>query len=428
MIVPGPIALTILGTYSFSCIFFVYYCLVANAHDSDTAYFCQVTLPNASWNRMSRICGDKFMLVLSHLSSRILVLAYFTIVGGCWSVVFFQMYPWLLYQSPGLSNIHAYIGIFVFVACFGAWAVANNSRPGIITSRSFRRYDHYPYDHLLFQANSQCQTTKLHKIPRSKYDRMKYDGIVPRYDHFCGWTHNTYGEENYRWFLVFLLNHVVMCFYGTYVSYLLFTEEIKTKRLKDLTFFNRLTGETEKGSKVMIFQYMYARRTHELAVALVMLVMGIALSAFLGYHIYITSKGQTTNENAKWGDVRSWYKKQQKLFQTAIREGKATKKPTNSGKDSEVSDTDSEEQKPEGVEDPGPMPKNIYDRGFVANWSEVFFPLSLQKDALSRGGYTSEIIEKSKRSQNATETNGATLSSPEPPVTSFTRSNKPKDI
>lgn len=178
----------------------------------------------------------------------------------------------------------------------------------------------------------------------------------------------------------------------------------------------------------MIFQYMYARRTHELAVALVMLVMGIALSAFLGYHVYITSKGQTTNENAKWGDVRSWHKKQKKLFQTAVREGKATKKPTNSGKDIEVSDTDSEEQKPEAVEDPGPMPKNIYDRGFIANWSEVFFPLSLRKDALSRGGYTSEIIEKSKRSQKATETDGATLPSPEPPVTSFARSNKPKDI
>ncbi len=423
VLVPGPVALTILGVYSLSCIFIVYFCLVLNPHDSDTAYFLQVTLPKASWNRLSRMCGDKVMLVLKHLSNRILVLAYFTIVGGCWSIVFTQMYPWLLYHSPGLSNIHAYIGIFVFLACFGAWAVANASHPGTITSRSFRRYDHYPYDDLLFQANVKYQTTNLHKIPRSKYDRMKYDGIVPRYDHFCGWTHNTYGEENYRWFLMFLLNHVLMCFYGVYVSYLLFTEEIRTKRLKDLTFFDRQTGESLKGSRIIIFQYMYARRTHEMAVALVMLVMGIALSLFFGYHVYITSMGQTTNENAKWSDVRSWHKKQQKLYKEAVRDGMVTKKSIDGGKDIELSDTDSDEKMGEVIiEDPGPMPKNIYDRGFVANWSEVLFPLSLQKDAISRGGYTAKIIQESKR---ATEKSSPSL---EPPASSYARSTKPKDI
>ena len=34
--------------------------------------------------------------------------------------------------------------------------------------------------------------------------------------------------------------------------------------------------------------------------------------------------------------------------------------------------------------DPGPMPKNIYNRGFVENWGEVFFPRSLRKDAIER--------------------------------------------
>ena len=38
--------------------------------------------------------------------------------------------------------------------------------------------------------------------------------------------------------------------------------------------------------------------------------------------------------------------------------------------------------------DPGPMPKNVYDRGFVENWKEVLFPISLRKDALQVGGYS----------------------------------------
>jgi hypothetical protein len=426
--VPGPIALTILGVYTVSVLFFVYYCLISDPHDSEIAHFVQITLPNASWNRLSRIFGDKNTKVFKHTSNRFLVLTYFAMVGGCWSVVFLKLYPWLLYGSPGLSNLHAYIGVFVFLACFIAWAVANASRPGIITGRSFRRYDHYPYDHLMFQANFRCQTTKLYKIPRSKYDRMKYDGIVPRYDHFCGWTHNTYGEKNYRWFLMFLLNHVIMCFYGTYVCYLLFSEEIKTKRLMELTFFDRQTGETIQASNYIIFQYIFARRFHEVGVTLVMFLMGIALTCFFGYHVYITSVGQTTNENSKWGDVRTWYKKQQQLYQIAVREGKIPTNPEDLS-----NDFYSEEQNPQEIVDPGPIPKNLYNRGFIANWSEVLFPLSLRKDALSRGGHTSAIMKKSNQPQKqsipeTTETNGTRACPIEPLVNSSKRSNKPKGI
>ena len=38
--------------------------------------------------------------------------------------------------------------------------------------------------------------------------------------------------------------------------------------------------------------------------------------------------------------------------------------------------------------DPGPVPKNVYDRGLKENWKEVFFPISKRKDALSLGGYS----------------------------------------
>lgn len=436
---PSAFAIAFMGLYAFGCMFVVYYCIFSFPHDSEIAYFVQVTLPNASWNRLRRIFGDNAMQVVRYVTDRGLILMYFVIVGGGWSIVFGKLYPWMLNESPSLSNIHAIVGVFVFLACFTAWAVANASRPGNITARSFRRYDHYPYDHLLFQPNQHCQTTKLFKIPRSKYDRIKYDGIVPRYDHFCGWTHNTYGAENYRWFLLFLLQHVIMCFYGTYVSYLLFFEEIKTKRLMELTFFDRLTGETVQASYYIIFQYVFARRTLEVGLALVMFVMGIALSCFLGYHVYITSVGQTTNENSKWGDVRKWHKKQQYLYQTAVREGKvATKSQNSDSGDNNGNNDDTEEQEQQELVDPGPIPKNLYNRGFVENWKEVFFPISLRKDALSRGGYTKASIQRQRQQQQQQNTPqnaeniGATGSSSASITESLTnstiRSNKPKDI
>jgi palmitoyltransferase len=258
--------------------------MLADPADSPLARFFQVTIPNSTWNRMSLVFGDKRMGVVRELMDRALVLVYFVVVGGSWSVVFWYLYPWL-FQSPGVSNIHGVVGVGVFLACFVSWGIANSSHPGKITAQSFKRYDHYPYDNLLFLPEKRCETTHLIKIPRSKFDRIKYQCIVPRYDHFCGWTYNTYGEENYRWFLLFLAQHVAMCFYGSFVVALLFRNEIREKKLLELTFFDRATGETVEAGFFIISQYMFARRTFECCVLVIMIVMGIALSMFLGYHV-----------------------------------------------------------------------------------------------------------------------------------------------
>ncbi|VEU34098.1 unnamed protein product [Pseudo-nitzschia multistriata] len=435
MIAINPIGIAFLVLYLFGSLFIVYYCACSSPSDSETAYFMQVTLPDVLWNRFTRVFGEEHF---KNGPSQFLVVTYFCVVGGSWSVVFGRLYPWLLYDSPGLPNTHAVIGVFVFFACFGAWAIANASRPGIVTARSFRRYDHYPYDDLLFQTNTKCQTTKLFKIPRCKYDRMKYDGLIPRYDHYCGWTNNTYGEENYRWFLLFLLQHVIMCFYGTYVACLLFQEEITTKRLMDMTYFDRATGEKVNASKFLIFQYMFARRSKEIGVTLVMFLMGIALTCFLGYHIYITSMGQTTNENSKWGDVKKWYKAKQKMHRAAVEEAKVNpfETSTNSERSTDIGNAhgDSEKQESQESFDPGPIPKNLYNRGFVENWKEVFFPLSLRKDALERGGYTKAAILQQKQQQQeriskeAECPTGSLCLADGATNSSSPRSDKPKDV
>jgi palmitoyltransferase ZDHHC4 len=282
----SPTSLSIiLISYAALCLAIMYFCLLADPYQSKLAMFFQVTLPNILWNRASRIFGKDKMNYLQHLLDRALVLIYFMVVGGSWSVVFWYLYPWLFKESTHVNNIHGYIGVVVFLACFVSWGVANSSHPGRITAQSFRRYDHYPYDNLMFVPHKRCETTHLPKIPRSKFDRLKYQCMVPRYDHFCGWTYNTYGEENYRWFLLFLLQHVLMCFYGFYVATLLFQDEIRQKRLFQLTFFDRATGETVPAGYLIILQYLFARRPLECSVLCIMLTMGIALSFFLGYHV-----------------------------------------------------------------------------------------------------------------------------------------------
>ena len=233
---------------------------------------------------MEKIMGDKKMESLQKVLDLALVFVYFFVVLGCWTIVFWYIYPWIE-ESSFVPNYHKYIGYVVFVACFGSWRLTNKSSPGIITGISFKRYDHYPYDHLMFLKNKRCETTNLIRIPRSKFDRLKYNQNVPRYDHFGGWVHNTIGEENYRWFLLFLSIHVVMCVYGSYACAMLFWGEIVDQQLLEITFFDRVSGEHVKSSWFIVCQYLFSRRTLEFGVFVVMFVMAIALGGFLGYHV-----------------------------------------------------------------------------------------------------------------------------------------------
>jgi len=117
-----------------------------------------------------------------------------------------------------------------------------------------------------------------------------------------------------------------------------------------------------------------------------MSVMSIALTLFLGYHIWLTSRGLTTNESYKWAQVKRWHQRELKRYQQAIKEGKVIPKEDPSKpvvSDGDVTCTQGtglEAQEPEdAIYDPGPPPVNIYNRGVVENWKEVLFPLSLRK-------------------------------------------------
>lgn len=177
----------LLIAYVLLCFGGVYFCMLADPNTSNMAELMQITIPTKIWNRLFSMFGKEKMSVLQHVMDRALVLVYFAVVGGSWSIVWWYLYPWL-YASPGVNNIHGIIGGAVFLACFVSWGLANSSFPGRITAKTFARYDHYAYDNLLFLPDKRCETTKLLKIPRSKFDRIKYNCIVPRYDHFCGWV------------------------------------------------------------------------------------------------------------------------------------------------------------------------------------------------------------------------------------------------
>lgn len=285
-----PALIGLMASYVIICGFIMYFCVIADPNRSKMAFFIQVELPNKIWDSLGKVMGTKQMNLLQSILDLAMVFVYFFVVLGSWTVVFWYIYPWID-RSSYVRQYHKYIGYFVFVACFASWRLANTSRPGLITPKTFPQYDHYPYDNLMFLPNRRCDSTNLLKIPRSKFDRLKYHQNVPRYDHYCGWVNNTIGEENYRWFLLFLAFHVFMCVYGSIMLALLFWGEIKEKQLLEITFFDRATGEHVRSNWFIVSQYLFMRKTLEFAVLAIMFVMGIALGGFLGYHVSSSSLG-----------------------------------------------------------------------------------------------------------------------------------------
>ena len=159
-----------IACYIFICGFLFYFTMVADPDKSDMGFLLQVALRRKFSAKMRKGLGEKRMGVITSIMDQFFVFIYFFVVLGCWTVVFFYIYPWISLSSH-VSNFHKYIGYAVFVSCFDSWRLANKSKPGFITATSFKRFDHFPYDNFIFLQNRRCQTTNLIRIPRSKCKR-----------------------------------------------------------------------------------------------------------------------------------------------------------------------------------------------------------------------------------------------------------------
>jgi DHHC palmitoyltransferase len=324
-----------------------------------------------------------------------------------------------------IATYHQYIGVCVFLACMITYRMAAKSSPGIVTPTTVQYYNHYPYDEYMYfppptttvmdnQETKMTTTAKAMKtttttmnsgisnttpnesqpirqsstqqhplsqqyqlkVPRSKYDRIKYvNCIIPKYDHYCVWMHNTYGEENYRYFLLFLLVHVCMCWYGsTTITRLLYNEIYIIHQLHLQTFIDRNTNEIVPMTQYILFQYVFHTYIYEMTVLLILYVMFVTLFLFLAYHVYITSRGLTSHEMYKWSHVQQWYKSELQLYQKQQQqqELKLRRKEPNLKYDDTTTTMTM-------VEHPGPKPFNLYNYGIVQNWKHVLFPISIQR-------------------------------------------------
>lgn len=403
----------VLSLYVLFMGFTFWFCVIADPQVSPTAKFVSHTLPSEFMKLAGKMVGAGGVRIIEVFMERLLAIIYLTVICGGFSLLHAHGYPWAK-ESEHIPDYHLRIGYGVLFMALATWRWTMTTSPGIITPETVHFYDHFPYDDLLYLEGKIDGKRGIPRLPRSKYDRLKHHQHVARFDHYCGWVAGTIGEENYRLFLFFVFTQFAMCVYGTVMLTRLFMGEIEDRKLFEVTFFDKASGQEYPANKWIVFQYLFHRHLYEAGILAIMGVMAVALFFFLGFHIYITSRGMTTNEQYKWGQVRQWHKEQVKKYEQYKRNlagsenenlHKLGVKPNGSTQQEEdlnphildgdvtctggtktpqVGDsilTDEAQLTSLVIEDPGPMPQNIYNRGFIQNWKEVLFPISLQRKA-----------------------------------------------
>jgi palmitoyltransferase len=283
---------------------------------------------------------------------------YVVTVYGTWAVIFLRLYPLQSLDNVTIPDFHRWLGYVTFLLCVMTWGLAGLSKPGDITELTMSIYDNYAYDNFMYAENTLCPTLNIRKLARSKFDR--YSGKqVPRFDHFCGWLNQSIGEENYRFFLLFLLVHTLMCIYGSWMTVMILACEV---------------DETTIIPWHRVVLAFFAVDYYLTTVLVLMLIMSVTLVSFTGFHLKNVANGMTTNEFYKWKVVDQRHEVATAAYNHHQRHHPYQVSSSSPRKDEETAAAHNNGHTAAAA--PGPVPRNIYNLGVVGNFMEVLFPRS----------------------------------------------------
>lgn len=305
-----------------------------------------VHFPWALKKALEKCCGRRGPAALDatwnyvcYTSNPLVQIFYILVVVGGFLTFVAYGYPHLPNRLAGAY--HKYSGLCVFATCLLVWWRACATDPGSVTQHNVDELTRiYEWDSMIFH-NGQCKTCEIAKPARSKHCSL-CNTCVAKFDHHCIWINNCVGVGNHKWFLGFLFWHLVLCFYGFGLGSSIIYDLVVQKNLFQAVFVDPTTRERHQATYVIIGQYMLATEGMLIFVTLLACIMGLVLFGFFLWHLNLVRTGTTTNELSKWNYLR-WCLKQDG------EEGKEKLKNLT----------------------------NIYNKGCVRNFREVFFPIDV---------------------------------------------------
>lgn len=218
---------------------------------------------------------------------------------GCATVFIFPDIP-----SQNVPAWHKNLIFFCVVFDLFLFAVTSTVSPGVITKGEFDSYDRYPLDNILYKKPGKvCRTCFVRRPARSRHCRI-CNVCVARHDHHCPWINGCVGERNYRYFLAWLFWTGGMLLYFTAMLIRLLRDWIDKEGLWRARFVDVRTGRTIPGSSLTIVRVTMQKKSTITSLILLCGVMGIVVSCFFLYHLFLAASNVTTNESIKWGDVK----------------------------------------------------------------------------------------------------------------------------
>ena len=248
-------------------------------------------------------------------------------VGGYYAYFFYGLVP--LLPNPYLSEIHKYISMPCMAFCYYCYYKASFTNPGYLRNDTDKKeleraVKRYACDRIIFSSSAWCSTDDIPKPARSKHCSL-CNACVEKYDHHCVWINACVGLHNYKWFIMFLLSHTLICIYGVIVGYYCCNHLIDQDDLWNKTFTTP-QGHRYKADMWIIISYLqYEHEAFTIAVFLCCIVT-VMLLGFLGFHTYLIMYDYTTNETVKRRGV-SGFIEQKLSFMKKWEQARIDKKP-----------------------------------------------------------------------------------------------------
>ena len=115
------------------------------------------------------------------------------------------------------------------------------------------------------------------------------------------------GFNNYRWFIMFIFSHAVICTYGGIAGILVFKGIIEQQDLWNARFMNLKTNEPVKSTPYIVYRYLFDTETLFAFVTILCLAMSLMLGGFTMYHLWLAMTNVTTNERYKKAAFLNYY-------------------------------------------------------------------------------------------------------------------------
>ena len=210
-----------------------------------------------------RYLGHRFVDAIEHLiqylcfstNPLVQVLYLLLAVGGFYIYIEYGFAKYI--PGPYVAAYHKTIGTFIMAVCYVSFLMASWTNPGVVKkSNHAKAMKRFAYDGLLFGKGQECRTCGFVKPARSKHCSL-CNVCVEKFDHHCIWINRCVGFYNYRYFLLFLLSHAVICTYGGVIGLLVFSGIVLEQDLFHAKFRNLKTGEEIPPTLWVVCRYLF---------------------------------------------------------------------------------------------------------------------------------------------------------------------------